>query len=104
MRGIRCFAILDAVKNIVALRVLAELCITLAISCKPEVMKGLPRCAELQRSPKSMGWEESMILYYLRSIIEDCMMARETNRLYEEVVAMVEERAQFLQELNSLLG
>ncbi|GKB45185.1 hypothetical protein Tco_0890127 [Tanacetum coccineum] len=45
-----------------------------------------------------------MILYCRRLIIEDCRLARETNRLCGEVVAVVEERALFLQELDTLPG
>ncbi|GKD41043.1 hypothetical protein Tco_1261250, partial [Tanacetum coccineum] len=56
-----------------------------------KVMEGLPRCAELQRSANSLRWEEAMILYCRRSIIEDYRLARETNRLCEEVVVAVEE-------------
>ncbi|GJR64112.1 reverse transcriptase domain-containing protein [Tanacetum coccineum] len=48
------------------------------------------------------GDGRSMILYCRRSIVEDCKMARETKRLCGEVVVVVEERAQFLQELDSL--
>ncbi|GKB28493.1 hypothetical protein Tco_0867894, partial [Tanacetum coccineum] len=36
------------------------------------------------------------------SIIEDSRIARETNRLCGEVVVVVEERVQFLQELDAL--
>ncbi|GKA92216.1 hypothetical protein Tco_0814141 [Tanacetum coccineum] len=67
-----------------------------------EVMEGLPRCAELQRFANSLRWEEAMILYCRRAIVEDCKVARETNRLCGEVVAVVEEKAQFLQELDAL--
>ncbi|GKD24707.1 hypothetical protein Tco_1230921 [Tanacetum coccineum] len=45
-------------------------------------MEGLSRCAELQRSANSRGWEEAMILYCRRSIVEDCKMARETKRVF----------------------
>ncbi|GJT88912.1 hypothetical protein Tco_1070629 [Tanacetum coccineum] len=75
------------------------------LSCKfkfkySRVMEGLPRCAKLQRSANTLSWEEAMILYCRRSIIEDSRLAKETNRLCGEVV---EERAQFIQELDALL-
>ena len=38
------------------------------------------------------------------SIIEDCRLAREINRVCAEVVAVVEEWSHFLQELNTLVG
>nr|GEU76749.1 hypothetical protein [Tanacetum cinerariifolium] len=43
-----------------------------------------------------------MILYYRRRIIEDSRIARETDRLRSEMVAKVDEREQFLQELDAL--
>ncbi|GJR70069.1 retrovirus-related pol polyprotein from transposon TNT 1-94 [Tanacetum coccineum] len=52
----------------------------------------------------SLGEEEAMILYCRRSIIEDSRLAKETNKLCGEMVDVVEERAQFLQELDALLG
>ncbi|GJR04192.1 hypothetical protein Tco_0527176 [Tanacetum coccineum] len=67
-------------------------------------MEGLPRCVESQWSANSLRWEEAMILYCCRSIVKDCRLARETDRLYRDVVAVVEERAQFLQELDTLPG
>ncbi|GJX31552.1 hypothetical protein Tco_0241407 [Tanacetum coccineum] len=47
-------------------------------------MEGLPRCDELLMSANSHKWEESMIIYCRRSIIEDSRIARETNRAREK--------------------
>ncbi|GJX86709.1 hypothetical protein Tco_0337483 [Tanacetum coccineum] len=58
--------------------------------------------SEKDRSANTHKWEETMILYYRSFINEDSRIARETNRLYGEVVVVVEERAQFLQELDAL--
>nr|GFA83521.1 hypothetical protein [Tanacetum cinerariifolium] len=79
------------------------------LSCKfiykhSKVMEGLPRCDELLRSANTYKWEEAMILYYRMSIIKDSTIDRETNRLCGEIVAMVEEREQFIQELDALPG
>nr|GFA64752.1 hypothetical protein [Tanacetum cinerariifolium] len=39
----------------------------------------------VEGNPIHMGWEEDMILYCRRSIIDDSKMARETKRLYGEI-------------------
>ncbi|GKD61809.1 hypothetical protein Tco_1299318, partial [Tanacetum coccineum] len=51
-----------------------------------------------------MKWEDDMILYCRRAVIEDCMLAKDINRLCEEVVVVVEERVHFLEELDCLPG
>nr|GEX83672.1 hypothetical protein [Tanacetum cinerariifolium] len=54
------------------------------------------------RSTRRHTKEEAMILYCRRCIIEDFIIARETSRLCGEMVAIVDEKEQFLQELDAL--
>ncbi|GJW17575.1 hypothetical protein Tco_0025011 [Tanacetum coccineum] len=66
-------------------------------------MEGLPRCDKLLRSTNTRRWEDAMVLYCHRSVIEDCRQAREISRMCREV-GVVFKMAYFLQELNSLHG
>ncbi|GJQ93717.1 hypothetical protein Tco_0004856 [Tanacetum coccineum] len=56
----------------------------------------------LMDAANSSKWEKMMILYWHRSMVKDYILAGETTRVCEEVANVVQERAHFLEELDSL--
>ncbi|GJX10567.1 hypothetical protein Tco_0200426 [Tanacetum coccineum] len=102
------FSAKDGLSPVVVIIVLATTSITswggVLAGTQSKVMEGFPRFDELLRSTNTHKWEEVMILYFRRCIIQDSRIAMETSRLCGEVLAIVSEREHFLQELNSLPG
>ncbi|GKA37694.1 hypothetical protein Tco_0724259 [Tanacetum coccineum] len=52
-------------------------------------MARLVRCAELQEDANLLMWEDMMILYCRRSIIEDCRLAKEFKTVCGEVANVI---------------
>nr|GEW18536.1 hypothetical protein [Tanacetum cinerariifolium] len=71
---------------------------------KRESMMALPRCDELRRAVNSVDWEPMFILYCRRSINEDLRLAREINALCGGLTVVIDERENFFDELNVLVG
>ncbi|GJS32403.1 hypothetical protein Tco_0530785 [Tanacetum coccineum] len=67
-------------------------------------MAALPRCDELRRAANSQEWEAQFILYCHRAISEDSRVAREINDLCARMIAIIEERESFVDELDVLAG
>nr|GFB74536.1 hypothetical protein [Tanacetum cinerariifolium] len=67
-------------------------------------MAALPICDELRRSVGKSDWEPQFILRCHREISEDLRLAREINTLYMRLIAIVNEREVFADELNMLMG
>ncbi|GJY96304.1 hypothetical protein Tco_0513214 [Tanacetum coccineum] len=66
------------------------------------VMALLPICGELRETSNSVHWEPMFILYCRRSIGEDKRLASDINRVSVEVQNVVNQRALFIEELDSL--
>ncbi|GJS29778.1 hypothetical protein Tco_0490398 [Tanacetum coccineum] len=67
-------------------------------------MATLPICDELCISVNSPDWEPMFILRCQREITEDLRLAREINALCARVTAIVDERDNFVDELDILVG
>ncbi|GKF23746.1 hypothetical protein Tco_0076068 [Tanacetum coccineum] len=67
-------------------------------------MAALPICDELRRSVNSSDWEPQFILRCRREISEDLRLAREINALCACLTAIVDERENFADELDILMG
>ncbi|GJY86887.1 hypothetical protein Tco_0500913 [Tanacetum coccineum] len=65
-------------------------------------MEALPRCDELRRSSCSEEWEDMIILYYRRAIVEDSNLAREIDGFCAGLTARIEKREYFIDELDVL--
>nr|GEV82191.1 hypothetical protein [Tanacetum cinerariifolium] len=65
-------------------------------------MDGLPICAELWATFKSVHWEPMFILYCRRSMVEDYGIARQINRMAMEVNNVNIQRERFIEELETL--
>ncbi|GKA21387.1 hypothetical protein Tco_0701376 [Tanacetum coccineum] len=66
-------------------------------------MAVLPRCDELRRAINSPEWEAMFIFYYRRAISEDLRLAREINALCTGITAIIDERENFVDELDVLV-
>ncbi|GJU38848.1 hypothetical protein Tco_1191805 [Tanacetum coccineum] len=66
-------------------------------------MAALPRCDELRRAVNSSEWEDMFILYYRRAVSEDVRLAREINALCVGLTAVIEEKENFVDELDVLV-
>nr|GEX34675.1 hypothetical protein [Tanacetum cinerariifolium] len=64
----------------------------------------LARINELRQAANKPEWEDMFILYCHGLIIEHYMLTREINRVYVDVSNVVDEKAEFLQELYRLVG
>ncbi|GKD08497.1 hypothetical protein Tco_1188182 [Tanacetum coccineum] len=62
------------------------------------------KCDELWLATNLSKWEPMMILYCRRAITEDYRFTREINRISGELVAVLEERDHFIEELDVLAG
>nr|GEV46530.1 putative reverse transcriptase domain-containing protein [Tanacetum cinerariifolium] len=71
---------------------------------KRELMAALPRCDELRRAVNSPISEPVFILYCRRSINEDLSLAREIKALCAGLTVVINERENFTDELNVLVG
>ncbi|GKC71325.1 hypothetical protein Tco_1117208 [Tanacetum coccineum] len=67
-------------------------------------MAALPICDELRKSVNSPDWEPMFILRCHREISEDLRLAREINALCARVTAIINERENFVDELDILVG
>ncbi|GJT27945.1 hypothetical protein Tco_0908220 [Tanacetum coccineum] len=67
-------------------------------------MAALPRCDELRQSVNSSEWEPMFILYCRIAISEDQRLAREINALCMGLTVVMEERDNFVDELDVLVG
>ncbi|GJR47866.1 hypothetical protein Tco_1315969 [Tanacetum coccineum] len=67
-------------------------------------MAALLRCDELRRAVNSSDWEVMFILYFRRAIVEDLRLGREFNVLCVRLTAVINERENFVDELDSLVG
>ncbi|GJZ95870.1 hypothetical protein Tco_0668204 [Tanacetum coccineum] len=67
-------------------------------------MEALPICDELRGSINSPDWEPMFILRCQREISEDLRPAREINALCARLIAIVNERENFADELDILVG
>nr|GEU92804.1 hypothetical protein [Tanacetum cinerariifolium] len=67
-----------------------------------KVKIALPRCAELRRSSCSEESEDMFILYCRRAVVEDLNLAREIDGLCAGLIARIEERGYFIDELDVL--
>ncbi|GKD12841.1 hypothetical protein Tco_1197248 [Tanacetum coccineum] len=65
-------------------------------------MATLPRCDELHQTVNSSEWEDMFILYYRRAISADLRLARVINGLCAGLIAIIEERENFVDELDIL--
>nr|GFC08282.1 hypothetical protein [Tanacetum cinerariifolium] len=66
-------------------------------------MQTLPRYDELRRAINSLEWDDLFILYYHRAASEDLRLAREINGLCAGLIAVIEERKHFINELDILV-
>ncbi|GJX35235.1 hypothetical protein Tco_0246792 [Tanacetum coccineum] len=66
-------------------------------------MAALPRCDELLRAINSPKWEAMFILYCRMAINEDQRLAREINVLCMELTVVMEEKDNFVDELDVLI-
>ncbi|GJX35748.1 hypothetical protein Tco_0247305 [Tanacetum coccineum] len=66
-------------------------------------MAALPRCDELRRAVSSLEWEDMFILYCRRAVSEDLRLAREINVLCAGLTAVIEEKENFVDELDVLV-
>ncbi|GJX82005.1 hypothetical protein Tco_0331486 [Tanacetum coccineum] len=64
----------------------------------------LPRCDKLRRTVNSPEWEAMFILYYRRAISKDQRLARMINALCMVLIIIIEERDNFVDELDMLAG
>ncbi|GJS69272.1 hypothetical protein Tco_0702113 [Tanacetum coccineum] len=67
-------------------------------------MAALPRCDELRRAVNSLDWEPMFILYCRHSIAKDLRPTREINALCARLTDVIDERENFVNELNVLVG
>ncbi|GJU69693.1 hypothetical protein Tco_1255952 [Tanacetum coccineum] len=67
-------------------------------------MAALPRCDELRWAINSPEWEFMFILYCLRAISKDQRLAREINALCIGLTTVMEEKDNFVDELDVLAG
>nr|GEZ09785.1 hypothetical protein [Tanacetum cinerariifolium] len=67
-------------------------------------MAALPICDELRRSFNSSDWGPMFILRCQREISKDLRLAREINELGARVTAIIDERENFVDELDILVG
>ncbi|GJQ90941.1 hypothetical protein Tco_0002080 [Tanacetum coccineum] len=67
-------------------------------------MVALPRCDELRRAVNLPDWEPMFILYCRCSITEHLALAREINALCAGLTIVIDERENFADELNVLVG
>ncbi|GKD13433.1 hypothetical protein Tco_1197840 [Tanacetum coccineum] len=67
-------------------------------------MAALPICDELRGSIISSDWEPMFILCYQREISEDLRLAREINALCACLISIVDERENFANGLDILVG
>nr|GEV11662.1 hypothetical protein [Tanacetum cinerariifolium] len=67
-------------------------------------MVALPICDELRISANSADWEPMFILRCRREISQDVALVREINELYACVIAIVDERENFSDDLDMLVG
>nr|GEV65693.1 hypothetical protein [Tanacetum cinerariifolium] len=70
---------------------------------KRELISALPRCDGLRRAVNSPDWEPVFILYFRRSISEDLSLAREIKALCVGLTVVINERENFVDELNVLV-
>nr|GEV16852.1 hypothetical protein [Tanacetum cinerariifolium] len=66
-------------------------------------MAALPRCDELHRAINSLEWEDMFMLYCRRAINDDLRLVREINALCAGLTAIIEERDNFVDELEVLV-
>ncbi|GJY71241.1 hypothetical protein Tco_0474944 [Tanacetum coccineum] len=59
---------------------------------------------ELRNSARKLDWESQFILRCRREIVADLRLAREINALCTRVIAIVDERERFVDELDLLMG
>nr|GEX73804.1 hypothetical protein [Tanacetum cinerariifolium] len=67
-----------------------------------QLMQILPRYDELRRAINSLEWDDLFILYYHRVASEDLRLANEINGLCAGLIAVIEERKHFINELDIL--
>ncbi|GJZ21117.1 hypothetical protein Tco_0558156 [Tanacetum coccineum] len=70
---------------------------------RTQSIAALPRCDELRRAVSSLEWEDMFILYYRRAVSEDLRLAREINVLCAGLTAVIEEKENFVDELDVLV-
>ncbi|GJX10728.1 hypothetical protein Tco_0200587 [Tanacetum coccineum] len=66
-------------------------------------MAALPRCDKLRWAVNSPEWEAMFILYYRRAISKDQRLARDINTLCIRLTVVMEERDNFVDELDVLV-
>ncbi|GJQ90603.1 hypothetical protein Tco_0001742 [Tanacetum coccineum] len=67
-------------------------------------MEGLPMCAELEMAVGSRRWLNMMVLYYRKLASEDQEVALRFNRLRGDRNVAFEDKMDFVQELESVMG
>nr|GEX22188.1 hypothetical protein [Tanacetum cinerariifolium] len=66
-------------------------------------MAALPRCDELWHAVNSLEWEAMFLFYCRRAISEDLRLAREINALCVGLTTIIDERENFVDELDVLV-
>ena len=61
-----------------------------------------PICAKLKADANSSNWRDMLAFYCQQASMEDIQMARQINEVCVRLVAIITERARFIQELESV--